>query len=523
MNSERKLVAAIDLGSTSTKVCLYAPDGRCVAAASRPTERFNPYAAQHPEWVFWNPAAIWSGVGEACREVMASIDDPTRVIGVAVTGMGMDGVPVSGDGRALYPFISWHCGRTAPQAAWWERTIGAEKTFGIAGFPPWPMTGVMRVRWMMEHEPDLIEQAESWLLIEDFVNFKLCGVRATDPSMASCMLLLDQDRRDWSDELIERSGIPRRLLPPVKPSGTILGSVLAGAAVLTGLPEGTPVVLGGQDHLCGTLPIGAHRPGVVANIMGSWESLIATVTQPDRRWTLGRAGICVQAHVAPARYAAWGGSPSASALSWFREVTGDADRPWDDVIAEVERESKPGAGGVIFLPYLSSAPCPVTDSQAAGAFIGLLNTTRNADLCRAVIESLNYQFLHILRTMEGCMDTRFERIVASGGATRNSFWLQNKADVSGMEVEVSEIQDTSPLGAAMLAGVALGVWRDLDEAADRVKGTTRIYYPNPAVTARYEPLFGIYRSLAPVLHPANHALAEWRSGGAVGLSDCGGL
>ena len=121
------------------------------------------------------------------------------------------------------------------------------------------------------------------------------------------------------------------------------------------------------------------------------------------------------------------------------------------------------------------------------------------------------------------MDTRFERIVASGGATRNSFWLQNKADVSGMEVEVSEIQDTSPLGAAMLAGVALGVWRDLDEAADRVKGTTRIYYPNPAVTARDEPLFGIYRSLAPVLHPANHALAEWRSGGAVGLSDCGGL
>jgi xylulokinase len=513
MTSERKLVAAIDLGSTSTKVGLYASDGRCVASASRPTERFNPYAAQHPEWVFWNPDAIWNGVGEACREVMAAIDDPARVTGVAVTGMGMDGVPVSGDGRALYPFISWHCGRTAPQAAWWEQSIGAEHTFGIAGFPPWAMTGVMRVRWMMEHEPEIIRQAESWLLIGDYINFKLCGVRATDASMASCMLLFDQKKREWSDELIERSGIPRRLLPVVKPSGTVLGTVLEDAARLTCLPQGTLVVLGGQDHLCGTLPIGAHRPGVVANIMGSWESLIATVMQPDSSWTLGRAGVCVQAHVAPGRYAVWGGSPSASALTWFREVAGDADRPWEDVVAEVEREPKTGSGGVIFLPYLSSAPCPVNDGKAAGAFVGLLNTTRKTDLLRAVIEGLNYQFLHILRTMEESMDTRFQRIVASGGATRNSFWLQNKADISGMDVEVSEIQDTSPLGAAMLAGVALGIWRDLDEAAERVKGFTHIYHPNTAVTARYEPLFEIYRSLAPVLRPANHALAEWRTAG----------
>jgi xylulokinase len=535
-HSSSTLIAAVDLGSTSTKVCLYTPDGCCAASASRPTERYNPYAASHPEWVFWNPDAVWSGVGEAFREVLAAIDDPARVAGVAVTGMGMDGVPVDEKGETLYPFISWHCGRTAPQAAWWDKNIGAERTFGIAGFPPWAMTGVMRVRWMMEHEPQVIEQAESWLLIEDFVNFKLCGVRATDPSMASCMLLLDQKTRDWSDELVAASGIPRRLLPQVRPSGTLLGTVHAEAARVTGLPQGTPVVLGGQDHLCGTLPVGAHRPGVVSNVMGSWENLIATVARTSCEacsesprhpggprppgaagsalttcdWTLGRAGICVQAHVAPGRYAAWGGSPSASALTWFREMTGDAERPWEDVVASCERDSQPGAGGVLFLPYLSSAACPVNDGRAAGAFIGLLNTTAKADLYRAVIEGLNYQFLHILQTMERSMCTRFERIVASGGATRNAFWLQNKADISGMDVEVSEVQDTSPLGAALLAGVALGVWRDLDEAVERVKGSTRTFHPDAARHARYKPLSDIYQSLAPALSPANHALADWR-------------
>ncbi len=510
MITDRMLVAAVDLGSTSTKVCLYLADGRCVASASRPTERYNPYSATHPEWVFWNPDAIWGGVGEAFREVMATLDDPSRVMGVAVTGMGMDGVPIDEEGQTLYPFISWHCGRTAPQAAWWEKTVGAEKTFSIAGFPPWAMTGVMRIRWLMEHEPAIIRQASSWLLIEDFVNYRLCGVRATDPSMASCMLLLDQKTRDWSDELVAASGIPRRLLPEVRPSGTLLGTVHAEASRMTGLPQGTPVVLGGQDHLCGTLPVGAHRPGVVSNVMGSWENLIATVAQPDCSWDLGRAGICVQAHVAPERYAAWGGSPSASALSWFREMTGDAERPWEDVIAECERDSQPGAGGVIFLPYLSSAACPVNDGRAAGAFIGLLNTTRKTDLFRAVIEGLNYQFLHILQTLERSMCTRFERIVASGGATRNAFWLQNKADISGMDVEVSEIQDTSPLGAALLAGVTLGVWRDLDDAVERVKGSTRLFHPDEARHARYAPLSAVYQSLAPALRPANHALADWR-------------
>ena len=177
--SDRMLLAAVDLGSTSTKVCLYDVDGRCVVSASRPTERFNPYAAQHPEWVFWDPAAVWEGVCAAFREALAAVGDPRRVAGVAVTGMGMDGVPVDEAGDALYPFISWHCGRTAPQAAWWEREIGSERTFRIAGFPPWAMTGVMRVRWMMEHEPALLERAAAWLLIEDFVNSKLCGVRAT--------------------------------------------------------------------------------------------------------------------------------------------------------------------------------------------------------------------------------------------------------------------------------------------------------------------------------------------------------
>lgn len=499
-------LAAIDLGSTSLKAMIFDLDGRCLASSSRPTQRCNPYAEVHPEWVFWDPGQIWAGTAEACREAIAQLADPHSIRAVAVTGMGMDGVPIAADGTILYPFISWLDPRTRPQADWWERAIGAERTFAIAGFPPWAMTAVMRIRWMMEHEPAIIEQAEKWLLIEDFLNYQLCGAMATDFSMATCMLLFDQRRRAWSEELIAAAGIPRRLLPELKPSGTVLGAVTPAAAARTGLPAGTPVVLGGQDHICGTIPAGALSAGIVLDIMGTWENLMTTVAQPTLSWELGRCGVCMQAHVAPGRYAAWGGSPSADALEWFRRECADGEGGDWTRLMDAARVSRPGAGGAIFLPHLSAAACPVNDNRALGAFVGLSATTTRGELCRAVIEGLNYQFLDIVRTMEACLGTRCERIIATGGATRNAFWIQNKADIAGIPVEVSGIQDASPLGAAMVAGVALGLYPSLEDACERVKQPTRTCDPNPALASRYTECFQIYKELHPALRPANHRL-----------------
>ena len=499
-------IAAIDLGSTSLKAMIFDLDGRCLATASRPTEQTNPYAAAHPEWVFFDPEQIWGGAADACREAVAQLADPRSIRGVSITGMGMVGVPVAADGAVLYPFISWQDPRTGAQADLWERAIGAERTFAIAGLPPWAMTGAMRIRWLMEHEPAIIAQADKWLPIEDFVNFRLCGVMATDFSVATCTLLFDQRRRAWSDELVEAAGIPRRLLPDVKPSGTLLGAVCGAAAARTGLPAGTPVVLGGQDHICGTLPVGAWQPDVVLDIMGTWENLMTTVETPRLSWDLGSSGICMQAHVAPARYAAWCGSPSSSALEWFqRECAAGEGGDWTRLM-DAARASRPGAGGVVFLPYLSAAVCPESDNCALGAFVGLSSTTTRGDLCRAVIEGLNYQFLDMARAMEAGLGTRFQRIIATGGATRNAFWVQNKADVAGLPVEVSEIQDASSLGVAMVAGVALGLYPSLDEARQRVKQPTRLCTPNLGLTARYAECFKIYKDLYPALRPACHRL-----------------
>ncbi len=167
-------VLGIDLGSTSLKAVIYDLDGNVVGKASRPTELFHLDAA-HPDWAIWKPEQIWGGVADAIREAVTQIGDARRIKGLAVTGMGMDGVPIDKAGNVLYPFISWHCPRTVPQQQWWLKNIGAEKQFAISGNPVWAINTALRLLWMKEHEPAILAKTDKWLLIEDFINFMLSG------------------------------------------------------------------------------------------------------------------------------------------------------------------------------------------------------------------------------------------------------------------------------------------------------------------------------------------------------------
>jgi xylulokinase len=499
-------LVGIDLGSTSLKAVVYDARGQVAASAARPTERFHPEPA-HPEWTVWQPEQIWGGTAAALREAVAKLDDPRAIKGVAVTGMGMDGVPIDSGGRWLYPFISWLDPRTAPQLEWWKANIGAEKVFSIGGNPLWAINSALRILWMKEHEPAILARTDKWLLIEDFLNFMLCGRRATDYSMASCTLLFDQKRLAWSEEMLRLSGLDRRLMPDAFPAGTIVGEVTPAAAQATGLAAGTPVVLGGHDHLCGAIPVGAFSPGVVLDVTGTWEIVSATIAKPVLTPVVQKAGLTIQAHVARGMYAAWASTPAGEALEWFRkqlggtsagagEAEGGAD--WATLMAGAA-QSPPGAGGVLFLPHLSGATCPVVDPHSRGSFVGLRSMTTRGDMVRAIIEGLDYQFLDMVNSFEAGLGTRAERIIAVGGAIRNDLWMQNKADVVGKPIEVPQVEEATPLGAAILAGIGTGVFKDEQDAYEKVCRPGRVYRPDPAMTRVYAEGFEVYRQLYPAL------------------------
>ncbi|MHB8897936.1 MAG: FGGY-family carbohydrate kinase, partial [Thermoguttaceae bacterium] len=499
----------IDLGSTSLKAIVYDLDGNVVARGSRPTEKHHP-SREHPEWTVWQPEQIWGGTAEAIRQAVAQLDDPGRIRAVAVTGMGMDGVPIDESGRWLYPFISWHDPRTGPQHTWWLERIGAPKTFSIGGNPVWPINSALRVLWMAEHEPEILRRTDKWLLIEDFVNFMLSGRRVTDYSMASCTMLFDQRTLRWSEEMLSASGIDRRLLPEALPGGTVVGEVRAEAAAATGLREGTPVVLGGHDHICGTLPVGAFQPGAVLDVTGTWEIVSITTGAPILKDELRQAGMTVQAHVAPGMHTIWGSNVAGEMVEWYRnqlagfsEAERDAD--WAELMSEAEA-SPHGSRGVMFLPHMSSASCPMVDPRSMGAFVGLTPRARRGDLLRAIIEGLDYQFVHIVAEMERAMGGGLGRFIAVGGATRNAFWMQNKADMAGRTIEVPAVEEASPLGAAMLAGIGVGLYDGVETAYRRVFREGARFEPHAVRASDYARWFKIYQELYPAISPVSHQL-----------------
>ena len=506
-------LVGIDLGSTSLKAVIYDLAGNAIAKASRPTERFNPYP-DHPDWAIWKPEQIWGGTADALREAVGQIKNPADIKGVAVTGMGMDGVPMTKGGKWLYPFISWHCPRTKPQQEWWLERIGAEKQFSITGNPIWAINTALRLLWMRQHEPGILKKTHKWLLIEDFVNFMLCGEFATDYSMASNTLLLDQRTRTYSEELLKISGIDRGLLPGPRPSGTILGEVHAKAAEATGLPKGTPVVLGGHDFLCGALPAGAFRPGVVLSVLGTWDIIVAALPEPVLTPEVCRMGAWVDSHVAKDTWAIMGSAVAAEMLEWFRREYGFEEKQkaeakggvdWD-YLMEAAKSSPPGANGVMFLPHMSGSTFPIVDPNSTGAFVGLRNFTTKADMLRAVVEGLNFQFVQILKGLESGVGLKADTLVAVGGGTKNSFSMQNKADMAGKPIETPELEEATPLGAAILAGIGVRLYKDEQDAYAHVRRPGRLYEPNLALTAKYAERFKVFERIYPALKEVNAGL-----------------
>jgi xylulokinase len=170
--------------------------------------------------------------------------------------------------------------------------------------------------------------------------------------------------------------------------------------------------------------------------------------------------------------------------------------------------SPAGARGVMFIPHMSAAGCPVVDARALGAFVGLSNFAQRGDLLRAIIEGLDYQVLDILTALKTGLGIHPDRLVAVGGATRNAFWMQNKADITGLPIDVPEVEEATPLGAAILAGIGIGLYRSEQEAFERVYKPGKTYHPDSQLAPRYAEWYQIYQQLYPALKPVSHQIYD---------------
>ena len=505
----------IDIGSTSIKAVIYDLGGNLVASGGSPTV-LSHLDREHPQWASWEPEKIWGGVSSAIKEALGKAGDPKAVKAVAVTGFGCDGLPIDKNGEWLYPFISWYCPRTQPQRDAWVEKLGAGKIFSITGRLLWPFDSIYRIMWMKENQPGILEKTYKWVLIEDFVNFMLCGAVATDYSMASCTSVLDLKARNWSDELIGHAGVRKDLFPEIKQSGTYLGQVSKKASELTGLSTDTAVVLGGHDYHCAAIPAGLFDEEVLLDVGGTWEMVLAASGKPKLDKSVFEAGIAVEAHVARDCYTIMGAEVSGSMLEWLKdtyayEEAETAKKTGGSVwgyMMDKAAQSPCGSKGVFFLPHFAGRSCIAPDPKSLGAFVGLNNTVGKGDMYRAVVEGLNYQFREMLTSIEGIMNKKYGRILAVGGVTRNSFLTQNKSDITGRTIEAVDLDEATSLGAALMAGIGVGLYADEQEAFKRTFKPGRLFEPDLELTARYDKYFEIYKELHPSLKKANSRIFD---------------
>jgi len=499
----------IDLGATGIKAAVFSLDGKIIASASRRNGPA-PEPGGEPGWLTWDAEDIWDKVCECTREVIAGLASPSQVGGVSVSGFGVDGVPVDRDGNLLHPLSCWHDTRNLAETAWLLEQIPPYEFYEITGFHNYNMQTVNRLRWLAVHRPEVLKKAHRYLMTQDFLVHRLSGEFTTEITMASTTSLLDIDEDRWSGRIFDVIGVDKRIFPEISQSGKRLGSVTRAAAEKSGIPEGTPVATGGHDCEIGALGAGVADRHTFIDITGTWEMIIATLDRFTPNRALFEAGIDWERHCLPGQYLCQslmiaGGVIEWIAANFYRDA--HADSLYETMIDEA-RTYGPGAGGVAVLPSWNRGSGPFQAYASLGTILGLTTTASRGQIVRAVFEAACFQLARQIRIIEESTGASCHRLRALGGVQKNEFWLHMKADVTGLPVEVTDNPEVTLLGAAILAGIGAGMYRDARDALSRMDFPLTAYEPD---MTRHEDYRKQYDTVLSKIAPAlKEVYKEWR-------------
>lgn len=480
----------IDLGTGSVKALVVDETGRTLGSGSAPYPLRHP----HPGWAEQAPEEWWRGAAAAARMALDRAANPP-IAAIGLSGQMHGTVLLDSAGRELRPAIIWADTRGAAEAVEITARIGKERLIEIAGSPLAAGFQAASIAWVRRHEPDVWARTRTVLLPKDYLRWRLTGQLVAEPSDASSTLLLDVRTRDWSDAILEAVGVRRAQLPPVMPSTHVGGRLTHEAAADFGLAEGIPVVGGGGDAPLAALAAGVVREEQMALTISSGSQVI--VPSPEVRLDVqGRIHSWVSALAEVERAAGWyqmgATMVSGLAMRWLADKVFDLrDRSPDETLTRWAAAAPPGAGGLLFLPYLAGERTPHMNPSARGLFLGLSAEHGREHLVRSVMEGAMlaaYDAYDVLRSL----GARPVEIVLCGGGAQSPLWRQIAADVYGLPVRPLLTVEQSALGAALLAGAGVGLF-DPAEAAQRWARYDDSVEPDAGSHGIYTELLPIYR------------------------------
>jgi xylulokinase len=475
------LLLGIDIGTTATKAVLLDSERGLVAEAERPVTLHS----DHPAWAEEDVEEWWSNLAALCRELIT--DEQPAAIGVS--GMVPCVVLLDSAGRPLRRSIQQNDARATVEIAELKEELAGADILRRTGSPITQQSVAPTLRWLARHEPQALAATAIVAGSYDAMVCRLTAERSVELNWAVESGLYDLGTRAWAPDVLSAAGLDPSRLPPVRQPSDVVGTVTTAAAEQTGLAPGIPVIAGSADHVASAFAAGLVREGDLLVKLGGAGDILLTTSAPltDER-------LYLDMHLAPDLYLPNGCmASSGSFIRWFqRELAGGASLETLDAEA---RDSKPGSGGIVALPYMLGEKTPLNDPEARGAFTGLSLSHRRGDLFRAVLESIAYGFRHHLDVFAE-LGLRPRRVRVTNGGARSQLWPQVTADVIGLPLEKLRSHPGSALGVAFAAGIGIGAFADWSDIE-------RFVEPGEVIEPRdheaYDSGYTRYRALYPAL------------------------
>lgn len=496
----RDLILAVDCSTTASKAVLFDATGTAHSVGRHPVPLDRPGPGRHEQ----RAQDWWTATSSAIRQALASVD-AARVGAVVVTHQRETFCCLDGNVE-LRPAIVWMDSRAQRLV----RALGSDQVHAVSGRPPDNTPSLYKIAWLAENEPDVLQRATRVGDVGAYLNLRLTGCWSSSSASADCTGLMDMRTRTWAAQLCALAGVRVAQLPLlVHPGGTI-GLLEARAAAELGLPSDVPVIAGAGDGQCAAVGAGAVGPGTLYLNMGT--AIVCGAVTPDYSWsrnyrTVAAAddhGFLLEAFLSSGTYL----------VNWFVEQFGPFDGAGPDVTPEQFMEAAAralpvGADGLLALPYWNAAQTPYWDAAARGAVIGWTGFHSRTHLYRAILEGIAFEIRLQTESLSEAVDPAPHRVVVTGGGSRSDLWLQVLADVLDRPLEICAEPETTALGAAVLASIALGWHPDLSAAVTAMCRSAGRVYPQPVDVELYGRLWEIYRTLYGSLRPALAALSEF--------------
>ncbi len=484
----------IDIGTGGSRALLVDAQGKVAAGFTAPHDDMT---MERPLWAEQKPENWWDAAQKAIQGVLkqaGAMGEQVKAVGLSGQMHGL--VLLDADNNVVRPSLIWCDQRSQPQVDSINQTVGRANVVAHTANPMLTGFTLPKLLWVRDNEPANFERAKKFLLPKDYVRFMLTGEHATEVSDASGTGLLDVVTRRWSKQMIERLKLDSSLLPELKESADVTGTVTKAAAKATGLKEGTPVVGGAGDQAASGVGNGIVKPGVASCTIGTSGVVFSYLDRPQYD-PEGR--VHTFCHAVRGKWHVMGVTQGAGlSLQWFRNNFAPGVE-YDTLMADAQT-APPLSHGLYWLPYLMGERTPHLDAIARGGWIGLTAKHARPELVRSIVEGVSYSLRDCLAVIEN-MGVEVTTVRASGGGAKSPFWRQMLADIFHRSIATLENSEGSAYGAALLALAGAGEYQSVEEVCGVAVKETEALIPRVHEAAAYQRGYEVFTVLYPTLKP----------------------